>query len=67
MTSVRVVIALVASLDWKLWQLDVNNTFLYGEIDKDILMEQPPGYIITFHLDYVCKLKKALYGLKQAP
>lgn len=67
MTSVRVVISLAASLGWKLCQLDVKNAFLYGEIDKEIYMEQPLGYISPTHPDYVCKLKKALYGLKQAP
>jgi hypothetical protein len=66
MTSVRVVISLAAHHEWKLWQLDVKNAFLYGEIDKDIYMEQPDGYISQAHPKHVCKLKKALYGLKQA-
>ncbi|GKV52289.1 hypothetical protein SLEP1_g58877 [Rubroshorea leprosula] len=67
MTSVRIVLALAASQNWKLWQLDVKNAFLYGELDKDIYMQQPPGYVANSHPDFVCKLKKALYGLKQAP
>ncbi|GKV36582.1 hypothetical protein SLEP1_g44695 [Rubroshorea leprosula] len=67
MTSVCTILALVASQNWKLWQLDVKNAFLYGELDKDIYMEQPPGYVANSHPDFVCKLKKALYGLKQAP
>ncbi|GKV49237.1 hypothetical protein SLEP1_g56000 [Rubroshorea leprosula] len=67
MTSVCTVLALAASQNWKLWQLDVKNAFLYGELDKDIYMEQPPGYVANSHPDFVCKLKKALYGLKQAP
>ncbi|KAJ3680984.1 hypothetical protein LUZ60_015473 [Juncus effusus] len=66
MTSIRVVISMVASLGWKLWQLDVKNAFLYGELDKETYMEQPVGYISKMRPDYVCKLKKALYGLKQA-
>lgn len=36
MTSLRLVLALAASNDWKLWQLD-GNTFLRGELNKDIL------------------------------
>jgi hypothetical protein len=44
----------------------VKNAFLYGEIDKDIYMEQPDGYISQAYPKHVCKLKKALYGLKQA-
>ncbi|CAM8959925.1 unnamed protein product [Rhodiola kirilowii] len=67
MTSVRVVLSLASSQNWKLWQLDVKNAFLYGDLDKDIYMEQPLGYISKSHPGYVCKLKKAIYGLKQAP
>ncbi|KAK8940855.1 hypothetical protein KSP39_PZI009825 [Platanthera zijinensis] len=67
MTSVRMVIALAACQGWRMWQLDVKNAFLYGEIDKDIFMDQPPGFVSEVHPDYVCKLRKALYGLKQAP
>ena len=67
MISVRLVLALVALHDWKLWQPDVKNAFLYGELDKDIYMEQPSGYVSNSHPNYVCKLKKALYELKQAP
>ncbi|KAM1031938.1 hypothetical protein ACFX2I_035575 [Malus domestica] len=67
MTSVRVVISLAACQGWKLWQLDVKNAFLYGDLDKDIYMQQPAGYVSQTNPGYVCKLKKALYGLKQAP
>ena len=67
MSSVQVVISLAACHSWKLWQFDVKNVFLYGEIDKDIYMGQLLGYISNSHPEYVCKLQKALYGLKQAP
>ena len=67
MTTVRSLLSLAASFGWKLWQLDVKNAFLYGELDKEIFMEQPLGFKSREHPDYVCKLKKALYGLKQAP
>ena len=45
----------------------MKNAFLYGEIDKEIFMEQPPGFESQEYPNHVCKLKKALYGLKQAP
>lgn len=58
MTSVQILISLAASQGWKLWQLDVKNAFLYGELDKHIYMEQPLGYISKTHPDFVCKLKR---------
>ena len=44
-----------------------NGTYLNGELegDKEIYMQQPPGYE-TGSAECVMKLLKALYGLKQA-
>lgn len=67
MATVRTLISLAAKMNWRLWQLDVKNAFLYGELDRDIFMMQPEGFVSNDHPSYVCKLKKALYGLKQAP
>ena len=66
-TIVRVLITLAASKSWKLWQMDVKNVFLHGELDREIYMKQPKGFESKAQLDYICKLRKALYGLKQAP
>ncbi|KAL6323847.1 hypothetical protein AAG906_005842 [Vitis piasezkii] len=67
MSFIRVVLGLAASLDLEIEQMDVKTTFLHGDLDKEIYMEQPEGFIIKGKEDYVCKLKKSLYGLKQAP
>jgi hypothetical protein len=47
--------------------MDVKTTFLNGEVEQEVYIEQPEGFIIHGKESHVCKLKKALYGLKQAP
>lgn len=67
LTTIRVLLALAVSKGWTLWKMDVSKTFLYGDLDHVIHMEQPMGFESTKYPNYVCKLKKALYGLKQSP
>ena len=62
----RCFLAIVASRNMKVKQLDVTTAFLHGEIDCDVYMEQPDGFVQGGR-DTVIKLKKCLYGLKQAP
>jgi hypothetical protein len=47
--------------------MDVKTTFLNGEIEEEVYIEQPDGSVIHEKESHVCRLKKALYGLKQAP
>ncbi|KAH9782240.1 hypothetical protein KPL71_008811 [Citrus sinensis] len=65
--SIRVILALVAIQDMYLEQMDVKTTFLHGELQEEIVMEQPEGYVVSGKEDHVCLLKKSLYGLKQSP
>jgi hypothetical protein len=67
LVSICVVLALVALLDLELEQLDVKTTFLHGDLDEEIYMEQPKGFVQDHKRRFVCKLKKSLYGLKQSP
>jgi hypothetical protein len=45
-TSIQSIIALVASMGWKLHQMDVKTTFLNGEIEEEVYNEQPNGFVI---------------------
>lgn len=63
-TTVRVLLSLVASKSWKLWQVDIKNTFLHEELDHEIYMEQSKGFESQTYPSHVCKLKKTLYDLK---
>ncbi len=64
MTIVRAIIAMAAAKGWSLHQMDVKNDFLHGDLQEEVYMEQPPGYVDQTHPNLVCRLKKALYGLK---
>jgi len=67
METIRMVLAIAAQLKLPVYQLDVKSAFLNGELEEEVYVEQPHGYIIKGHEDKVYRLHKALYGLKQAP
>jgi hypothetical protein len=47
--------------------MDVKTTFLNGEIEEEVYIEQPDGFVIHEKEFHVCRLKMALYGIKQPP
>ncbi|KAA0042921.1 Retrovirus-related Pol polyprotein from transposon TNT 1-94 [Cucumis melo var. makuwa] len=65
MTSVRSLLAVAATKQWPLLQMDVKNDFLNGTLSEKVYMKPPPGTYSPPHK--VCLLRRALYGLKQAP
>ena len=60
-------IALAAVHDLKNHQMDVKTAFLNRELEEEIYMEQPEGFIVPSKEKKVCRLVKSLYGLKQTP
>ena len=60
------VLALAASLDLEVEQMDVKTVFVHGDLEEKIYMEQPEGFVVNRKENHVCKLRKILYGLKQA-
>ena len=64
--SFRVIMAIVAHFDLELHQMDVKTAFLNGDLDEDVYMKQPTGFVEVGKEDLVCKLNKSIYGLKQA-
>ena len=63
LNTIRVLLSLAANLDWLLLQFDVKNVFLHGDLDEEIYMDIPLGYIETSG-KMVCKLQCTLYSLK---
>ncbi|XP_035838298.1 uncharacterized mitochondrial protein AtMg00810-like [Helianthus annuus] len=66
MVTVRIVLKLAVNSCWPLYELDINNAFLYGSLSEQVSMSLPQGYYNN-DKNKVCKLVKSLYGLKQAP
>ena len=60
-------LSLAASHGHLIHQMDVKTTFLNGELEEEIYMDQPDGFVANGQEGKVCKLLKSLYGLKQAP
>jgi len=65
LTSVRCLIDVAVIHRWPLYQMDMKNVFLNGDLQEEVYMQPPPDY--PHSGSKVCHFRRALYGLKQAP
>lgn len=65
--SVRLLIAHAANEGWFVHHMDVKSAFLNGDLQEEVYVDQPQGFVLKGHEDKVLRLVKALYGLRQAP
>ena len=63
-TSIRMLIAIVALHNLEIYQMEVKTAFLNGELNEEIYMEQPEGFIVPGQEKKIYRLVKSLYGLK---
>ncbi|GJZ37367.1 zinc finger, CCHC-type containing protein [Tanacetum coccineum] len=66
-STIRLLIAMVSIHNLIIHQMGVKIAFLNGELEKEVHMNKPHGFIMPGNENKVCKLIKSLYGLKQAP
>ena len=62
---VRTLLAVAVASKWNLFQMDVKNDFLNGELSEEVYMQPSPG--LSIDSNKVFHLRRALYGLKQTP
>ncbi|GJZ50995.1 putative ribonuclease H-like domain-containing protein [Tanacetum coccineum] len=65
--AIRLFLAFASFMRFIVYQIDVKSAFLYGTIDEEVYVSQPPSFVDPDHPKKVYKVVKALYGLHQAP
>ncbi|GJV56770.1 putative ribonuclease H-like domain-containing protein [Tanacetum coccineum] len=65
--AIRLFLAFASFMGFIVYQMDVKSAFLYGTIDEEVYVSQPPGFVDPDNPTKVYKVVKALYGLHQAP
>ena len=66
-TSIRLLLSVATAFDFEIEQMDVKTSFLHGDLEEEIYMKQPEGFMVKGKKELVWRLKKSLYGLKQSP
>ncbi|GJT13524.1 putative ribonuclease H-like domain-containing protein [Tanacetum coccineum] len=65
--AIRIFLSFASFMGFIVYQMNVKSAFLYGKIDEEVYVSQPPGFIDPKYPKKVYKVVKALYGLHQDP
>ncbi|GJS48638.1 putative ribonuclease H-like domain-containing protein [Tanacetum coccineum] len=65
--AIRIFLPFASYMGFIVYQMDVKSAFLYGKINEEVYVSQPPGFVDPKYPKKVYKVVKALYGLHQAP
>nr|GFA19166.1 hypothetical protein [Tanacetum cinerariifolium] len=65
--AIRIFLAFASYMGFIVYQMDVNSAFLYGTINEEVYVTQPPEFVDPKFPNKVYKVVKALYGLHHAP
>jgi len=65
LNSIQILFSVAINMEWPLFQLDVNNVFLYEDLKEKVYMKQPPGYVAQGE-NITCRLRMAIYRLRQS-
>nr|GFB57885.1 putative ribonuclease H-like domain-containing protein [Tanacetum cinerariifolium] len=65
--AIRLFLAYASFMGFTVYQMDVKSAFLYGTIDEEVYVMQPPGFYDPVYPAKVYKVEKAMYGLHLAP
>ena len=66
-SSVCLLLSMIAMCSCPLFQLDIKNVFLHDNLAEEVYMDQPPSFVAQGESGVVCKLRLSLYCLKQSP
>ena len=63
--SIRILLSIAANFAYEIWQMDVKIAFLNCNLEENIYIVQPEGFVAKGQEQKACKLLKSIYGLKQ--
>jgi hypothetical protein len=66
LTSIIFLLSVIVTFDFEVEHMDVKTTFLHGDLEEEIYMKHPKGFVVKGKKELVCKMKNSMYGLKQS-